>query len=150
MLKKVLTYFFSVVFLFSVTGVSLQLHTCLSAGKTNYSFYPEYFGGKKSCCCAVGKPDNSAENGGIPKIKEIPCCSNNHILYKIPTFQNQRAELNFVKVLISIPGFTQVVAETPVSKETLAVQEYRPPPPTFTGKAFVKFSHNYKIPASVS
>lgn len=150
MLKKVLTYFFTLVFLLSVTGVSLQLHTCLSAGKTNYSFYPEYFGAKKSCCCAAEKLDNSAENSGIPEIKEIPCCSSNHILYKIPTFQNQRAELNFVKVFITIPGFTTVVTETPVSKEILVVQEYRPPPPTFTGMAFVKFSHNYKIPAPVS
>ncbi|MEI6765556.1 MAG: hypothetical protein WCM76_07935 [Bacteroidota bacterium] len=150
MLKKVLTYFFAVVFLLSVTGVSLQLHTCLSAGKTNYSFYPEYFGAKKSCCCAAEKFDNKADNGGIPEMKEMPCCSNNHILYKIPTFQNQRAELNFVKVLINIPGFTRLEAEMPVSKESLTVNEYRPPPPTFTGLAFLKFSHNYKIPAPVS
>jgi hypothetical protein len=150
MFKKALTYFFVAVFAISVTGVSLQLHNCLSGGKTSYSFYPEYFGAKRSCCCNAINYQESELGLAKSQLREVPCCSNNHILYKIPTFQNQRAGIDFTKLLILIPTHFYIEKPTFCKLETPLGNEYRPPPLNLAGISFIRFSHHYKIPPIIS
>jgi len=144
---KIISVFLVVVVFISTTGFTLHKHICSCNNENVYTFFPELFGLKKSCCCAEIKKAEEVQSRYKQLLSNRGCCKNVFLFYKLPslnvTVNNVIQKFSFL-VIPFIYNENALMSTTQVNE--LSYFLYRPPPLTLYGLSFIHFIHCLKIP----
>jgi hypothetical protein len=146
-IKGMISVFLAAVVLFSTTGFTLHKHICACKNEVVYTFFPEVFGLKKSCCCAEKDKTNEAIIQYRQLLANPDCCKNVFLFYKLPSLNvvvvNVLQKIDFLSLPV-IHKVTSISFKAQISEDIAFL--YRPPPLILNGQSLIQFIHCLKIP----
>jgi hypothetical protein len=144
---KIISVFLLAVVFFTTTGFTLHKHICHCNNEIVFSFFPEVFGLKKSCCCAEIDKINDSKINYNQFLSNPDCCKNVFLFYKLPAFNvvvdSIIKKINFQALTLVTKDYS-LIYTTQNTKPLTSV--YRPPPLILSGQSLIHFIHNLKIP----
>jgi hypothetical protein len=151
---KVVHKIFTILMLMFITvssvGISFYLHQCGCRNTTLFSFETGYSGPDEFCCCSVQTP-TGGESSCCDEVEKEECCKDQYYFILVPfgpenittvvKLQDGKISGTVIPGLVLMSGLSNLCRHAP-----------RPNPPPFivSGKQFVYFTHQIKIPCPIA
>jgi len=148
--QKIFTYALLMFITLSSVGISFYLHQCGCRETTLFSFEAGYSEPTEFCCCSV-EPIASENTSCKNEVDEEKCCQEQYFFFLIP-FGPEKVTSDvkpFIgKIFNSLSPVMVIYSEASrISQQSIKPD---PPPLLITGKQFVYFIQQIKIPFPIS
>ena len=144
--QKIFTFLLLMFITISSVGISFYLHECGCRDTTLFSLEAGYSEANEFCCCSA-EPQSTTENSCSNEVAQEGCCKDQYYFILLPFGpEKTTTEIKplFGKTLNLLS--TAVVLESEALNLRQPEMQPNPPPLLLSGKLFVYFIQQIKIP----